>query len=72
MKFDEAIPCMTMGNMVSNDSLTSSVSKSNSRCYTCGCKVSIYNPRKRCFPCRKKEVEIISNSIDSIFEGGQK
>ncbi len=67
MRFDEVIPCMAIGDMIPNDSFTSIPPKSDSTCYTCGCKTSIYNPSKRCFPCRQKEAEIISNSIHSIF-----
>lgn len=68
MSFDEVIRCSVIGDMIDNETLTNSPERNDKSCYTCGCKLSIYNSSDRCFPCREKEKYIILDSINKIFE----
>ena len=71
MDFNEVIPCTIIGDMVSNEDLTIIPPKSQQVCYTCGCRVSIYNPSKRCWPCRKKETNTNHEVLTEIFMEGR-
>lgn len=68
MSFDEVIPCSTIGDMITNEMITSYPSKSGNKCYTCGCRISMYNFSDRCYPCRTKDKQTITESINQIFE----
>lgn len=68
MSFDETIRCSVIGDMIDNETLTIYPERSVVSCYTCGCRLSVYNSSDRCFPCRKKEKQVITKSINEIFE----
>lgn len=68
MSFNEVIPCSTIGDMLSNEMITNYSEVSKKVCYTCGCRVSIYNSSDRCFPCRTKDKESVIQSINEIFD----
>lgn len=69
MSFDEVIPCAVMGDMITNEMITSYPSNEQRECYTCGCRISRYNASDRCFPCRTKDRVSITESINDIFGG---
>lgn len=68
MSFDEVIPCSTIGDMITNEMITIYPAKSEKKCYTCGCRISMYNSSDRCYPCRTKDKQTIIESINQIFE----
>lgn len=69
MRFDEAVVCLTVGDMVPNEMLTNPPSHETATCYTCNCRLSRYNPSKRCFPCRETERKTNEKAIEEIFGG---
>lgn len=66
MRFDEVIPANIMGHMVPFDIPDNTPAEAR-HCTRCDARLSRYNPEAQCSPCRSKERDIITDSLNAIF-----